>query len=346
MAWWLPDGWRQVDVGAMERLLFFDARVAADGRIDDTHGWPGQWSALIAAAQVAGTPIDVTVTVLDSKTFRSVFGRDESMQRLLTDILALASGEATHGIQLDVEVYDDIDDILWERYQRWVQALAQSLRMLQPARQISVFFPLGGKRPLYAPATAALLDHVVMQGYDAHWKESPQAGPVAPLDGPYAVTWKSGLRLADRLGIGRGKTLMGFPLYGYEWRVSPACCGASKVLGKGISTTFASLAPALQDQFPVSVEQRVASAGATLEPRSASSYYRFRDAGGQWREGWFEDWWSLQQKAQFLQREGLRGVAFFLLGYDAGHLVNSFHQLHGAARPAPSSPLNETKAAQ
>lgn len=336
VAWWLPDGWRQVDIVAMERLLFFEARVAPDGSIEDTHGWPEQWAPLVAAAQVANTPIDVTVTLLDTKTFRTVFGQDASMQKLLAQTLALAAKDATHGIQLDVEVYDDIDDILWERYQRWVQALAQSLRMLQPARQLSVFFPLGGKRPLYGPATAAVLDHVVMQGYDAHWKESPRAGPVAPLDGPYAVTWKAGLRMLDQLGIPRAKTLMGFPLYGYEWRVAPACCGASKVLGKGISTTFATQPAALLEQFPVSVEQRVAHAGATLDPRSASSFYRFRDPAGQWWEGWFEDWWSLRKKSQFLRQEGLRGVAFFLLGYDAGQLVTSFHREQGATK-APAA---------
>ena len=328
---WVPQGWRETPLNAFERLLFFDAQVAPNGRIENTNGWPMRWSALIAAAQVAGTPLDVTVTLLDAKTFRRIFGNDAAMQLLHDDIVQLAQLDASAGIQLDVEVYEDIDDALWNRYQRWVQTLHTALTQLEPARQLSVFFPVGGKRLLYGADTLAAVERVVMQGYDAHWPEGATAGPVAPIDGPYAMTWKNGLKILDRLGVPREKALFSFPLYGYEWRVSPPRT-PSKTVGKGTSTSFAPLAAPARAAFPVSVQERVDSAGASIDAQSGSAHYRLHDkASGHWIEGWFEDWWSLYLKTDFLQRERVGGIAFFALGYDAGLLVNSMRLQPGGA---------------
>src|SRR5574343_1697100 len=96
---------------------------------------------------------------------------------------------------------------------------------------------------------------VVVQGYDAHWQESRVAGPVAPLDGPYGVTWKAGMQQMDALGVPRAKQLFSFPLYGYEWSVEPSK-GASKVLSKGVTTTFEVLEGDYRKACPLSVEDR------------------------------------------------------------------------------------------
>lgn len=336
VASWLPQGWRDIPLNAFERILFFDAQVAPSGRIENTNGWPMQWGALIAAAQIAGTPLDVTVTLLDVKTFRTVFRNEAAMQALHDDIVQLAQQDASAGIQLDVEVYEEIDDALWARYQRWVMALHTSLTQLQPPRLLSVFLPVGGKRLLYSTDSLAAVDRVVVQGYDAHWPDAANAGPIAPLDGPYAMTWKNGVKLLDRLGVAREKALLSFPLYGYEWRVSTARA-PSKTLGKGTSTTFALLDAPARAAFPISVQERVTSAGATMDALSGSSRYRLQDkATGQWVEGWFEDWWSLHMKIKFLQREQVGGVAFFALGYDRGQLVNSL--LHNLSLEAATAP--------
>lgn len=322
VAWWMPDGWRSIDLTAFDRLLFFELRATAQGRIESTNGWPTEWSALIAAAQFAQKPIDLTITVLDAASFRAVFSSEGSMRTLLSDIEVLARNEAVQGIHLDVEVYEEVDNALWNAYQTWVIKLADQLAALQPARQLSAFIPMGGKRSLYGAESLKRMHSVVVQGYDAHWQESRVAGPVAPLDGPYGVTWKAGMQQMDALGVPRAKQLFSFPLYGYEWSVEPSK-GASKVLSKGVTTTFAVLEGDYRKAFPLSVEDRVSSYGAHFEAASASSYYRFRDKAGHWWEGWFEDWWSLQQKQRFLRREQLGGIAFFVLGYDRGQLVNA-----------------------
>jgi GH18 family chitinase len=41
-------------------------------------------------------------------------------------------------------------------------------------------------------------------------------------------------------------------------------------------------------------------------------------------QGWFDDWWTLIRKTDYLVQEQLGGIAFFMLGYDEGQLVNQF----------------------
>mgnify|MGYP001799100025 CR=1 FL=1 len=75
------------------------------------------------------------------------------------------------------------------------------------------------------------------------------------------------------------------------------------------------------------------------DPVSGSPYYAYRDAEGQWRQGWYEDIVSLTEKYEFVKSKGLGGVAVFPLGYDGGELtasvVEAFPLAHRTERPRP-----------
>jgi hypothetical protein len=53
-------------------------------------------------------------------------------------------------------------------------------------------------------------------------------------------------------------------------------------------------------------------------------------------EGWFEDWWALDRKIDFLIDKKLGGIAFFLIGYDGGQLVDFF--MHQRSRVPSGTP--------
>ena len=54
--------------------------------------------------------------------------------------------------------------------------------------------------------------------------------------------------------------------------------------------------------------------------------------------GWFEDWWSLQVKADWIVKQGLGGIAFFPLGYDRGVLVETLLSRWPANAPSAVKP--------
>lgn len=324
-AWWLPQGWKTVPLRAIERLLFFHVTIQADGRLQPPEGWPGRWTDMLEAAREADCPVDLTLTLLDARQFHALFSKPAAVRRLLDQAVAMARTPGIAGLHLDVELYDRLDPKHLLAYQRFVRALAERLRHLPERRTLSAFVPMGGRMPLYTPQTLALFRDVVLQGYDAHWQDSPQAGPVAPLDGPEALTWRHAVQQADHWGLARDRVRLSFPLYGYEWTVDhPA--PRSSVLGRGDITAYSPLPPEQVPDVRISVQERVGRHGVHHDAASASAYYQFRDDQGRLRVGWFEDIQTLERKIDFLRRERVGGLAFFPLGYDDGQLVRHYLQ--------------------
>lgn len=323
VGWWLPQSWRSVPLDQLDRLLFFEFKVSPEGAIAERNGWPEQWVDLRRAVEQSNTPLDLTLTLFELATFNTLFSSTEATQRLLAEALSLADQPGVAGLQLDFEIYSLALPQAIERYRVFVRELSARLRQQNPPRNLSVFFPMGGESALYDAATLAQLDHVVLQGYDAHYLESKTAGPVAPLRGNEAVTWEKALATGLALGIPQERLLLSFPLYGYEWQVKTRKLRSATVR-KGRATSFAPIAVDSPSDLPFNVRDRVRQYGATHDPVSGSSYYQFKGNDGQFVEGWFEDWWALDRKIDFLAARQLGGVAFFLLGYDGNALVEHF----------------------
>lgn len=328
IGWWLPQSWRNMPLEQLDRLLFFEIKVAPDGAISDRHGWPEDWTDLRLAVQQSKTPLDLTLTLNEESAFEILFSSSEATQRLLVEASALAYQAGVAGLQLDFEVYSLAQPQAVDRYREFVRELSARLRQQVPSRSLSVFLPIGGESALYDAVTLAHIDHVVLQGYDAHWLDSKTAGPIAPLTGSEAVTWEKAYAIGLALGVPKERLLLSFPLYGYEWQVN-----ARKLRGdtvdKGRITSFAPIPLNSPPDVPFNVQDRVRQYGASHDPVSGSSYYQFTGAEGQFVEGWFEDWWALGRKIDFLIDRQVGGVAFFLMGYDDNQLVDYFLSRRG-----------------
>ncbi len=324
-AWWLPQAWKSAPLKEFDRLLFFELRINASGEIPDKNGWPEKWSEFREAARKQHVPIDLTLTLLNAVDFVTLFSSDKSIQTLQHQIALLSADRDVSGIHLDVEVYTSIPAVILQRYRQFVSDLSVPLRKSIPAKHLSVFLPMGGETPLYDAKTLNFVDEVVVQAYDAHWTGSAKAGPVAPLDGNYGVTWKKAMTHAASIGLSADKVLLSYPFFGYEWRTKSEGLFAPTV-GEGKQTTFTSFDVKTLPAVQINVKDRFKEHGAKNDRLSGSSFYQFK-AAGQWRTGWFEGDWALQRKFEFLKDKRVGGVAFFVLGYDGGGLVDRFTQL-------------------
>lgn len=321
LGWWLPDAWRSAPLGKIDRLLFFALKVDANGAITERNGWPQKWGELRTALAQHGTPLDLTLTLFDVADFERLFSSKQAQARLLDEATTLAGHEAVAGLQLDVEIYSRLSPQLLENYAAFVRALSQRLRQQSPPRNLSVFYPLGGESALYDAVTLDQVNHVVMQGYDAHWRGSKKAGPVAPLRGTERVTWENALKQGLSLGVARERLLISFPLYGYEWEVRGGQI-RSETVAPGVATSYAPLPGGPLPDLPWSAAERAKRHGAWHDPVSGSSYYQFVSPEGRFFEGWFEDQRALKRRNDFLNKERLGGIAFFMLGYDGSKLVD------------------------
>ena len=327
-SWWLPLTEQGVRDSGFDRLVFFEIEIGSDGRIANANGWPERQGRIRRISSALELPLDLTLTIKDHPKFEAVFSDPDASERLFKECVSLLDDPEVQGIHLDFEFYDgEASPAAAASLQRFLERLSAVLKDADTPRKLSIFVPMGGPA-LYDRAGLALADWVVIQAYDAHWLASPNAGPVAPISGPEAVTWENVLREAMALGVPRDRILLSYPLYGYEWPVSSQD-PRSPTTGPGVMTT---LEP-MDNQTPgtPNVAERLTRYSCTHEALSGSSNYIFPTPNG-WAVGWFEGMNALGKKIEFLNRNKLGGIAFFVAGYDKYHLTSAYHHSRSGAK--------------
>jgi spore germination protein YaaH len=317
-AHWMGNVWQQYNLQAFGRVLFFSVTPDAQGHLE-RNGWPEQWQTLRTEAQNGQVALDPVLTILTPELFKAIFSNPESRTRLLQEVLDMLAATPEAGLHLDIEVFDTIGELERAGFRSFLMDLRAAMNQ-PPRRSLTAFASLGTS--LFAKEDFAVFDAVVAQGYDLHWLLGPQAGPVAALDqAGSAVTWKQAGELLRAAGIANENILFSSPLFGYEW---PTKTGdiRSATRGPGQAITFAPVPHATLPAIRTSALVRSLQYGTKREAGTKNPWYSFRDAQG-WHQGWFDDAQSLAPRLEFVRREGYGGVAFFVLGYDGGTLVES-----------------------
>jgi len=332
-AHWTNDAWRLYDLRAFRRLLFFDLVVGGDGGIADAHGWPDAWNELRAASADAGVPLDPVVSVLEREVFSAVFSSRDARARLLAETVRVARASA--GVHLDIEVEGDLPRAEVDGFREFLRDLRAALDA--PPRKILTAFVLA-RNALYEAPDLALLDAVVAQGYDVHWRTAPVTGPISVLDGESPAAWRTAAASFGALGVEPSRLLFSTALYAYEWPAVSDLPGAP-TRGAAEILSYAPLPPSASPAPPPNALARSAQHGLRREAATLAPWYAFRDRDG-WRQGWFDDPVSLAPRLDFVRRGGYRGVALFVLGYDERRILETIEARFraGSATSAGASP--------
>ena len=308
---WMQDSWKSYDYNVLDQILFFDLSLNRDGTIKDRNGWPDRWEGLIDLAESNDVTLIPTLSILDSDTFLRLFEHPDHVAALRETLVNLVQETTVHGLHLDFEMYDPSTSYIRRAFTRFIHDLRSDLTGVQPELVLSLFALAFDEYDVYDEAALSeYLDFFIVQGYDLHWINDTQAGPIAPLDGWDRKNWNSIVQRFATLGIPKKKLVMGVPYYGYEWPTESEEIG-SKTRGPGIITTFA---PLISPDAPISAAERVEAFGNRRDVDSGSPYYVFRDSTG-WYQGWYEDAESLSAKYDFVKQQSLGGIAIFPLGY-------------------------------
>ncbi len=324
--------WVRVDLTTLRwdllsDVIAFSADVGMDGNVGNPYALPDP--ALVQAAHAHGVKVHLSATLfntLQAPNAILIFLGDPAAQvRAQQQLIALAHG--IDGLNLDFEF---VPSAATSAFTSFVQQIHAALRAAVPGAELTISMPSQPGHPGYdTAALQAASDRLFLMEYDYAVRDSPSAGPGAPLS--KGALWPLDIESAldGYLALTPPASLvLGVPYYGNEWPTASSAPGAA-VTADGIAILF-------RDGFG-----KLASFGRQWESASQTPWYTYA-AGGQTFQGWIEDGESLSLKYALANRKGLAGVMIWALGYDAGR-TEAWDALFGAfgtlqPPPPPGAP--------
>ncbi|MDA1029653.1 MAG: glycosyl hydrolase family 18 protein [Bacteroidetes bacterium] len=330
-AWWMKGAWLDLDLEVYDRIIFFTTTPGSDGLMQTRNGWPHAWVSFLSRTDSLGIHVVPALALLEADSIKTLFGSETAIGNLVETAITLVEESKGAGVHLDIELFETVSDSLRDGFFQFTDSLATRMAADWPEAKLSIFAPAFDYDGLYDLARINPgFSQIMVQGYDLHWQTGPTAGPVATLKGWNGANWEEILSRYENAGISKDRIIMTVPYYGYEWPVKSPDPG-SETRGEARIITYAAIDSVMHPQLQISIDERIADFGFQRDSVSTSPYYVFSDSSGYW-QGWYEDEISLRLKYDFVQKNGLKGVATFPMGYDGGLLDAQLNAHFGRRR--------------
>ena len=284
------------DVGSyLTYISPFSYTVNADGTlnpIDDT--------AILAAARRNNIAPLLVVTNFSGGNFSTpivdaILTNPEAQKTLINNMLRTVREKGYYGLNIDFERISPENGPAYTEFLKRVMAVFKPQNIpvsvaLAPKTSSSTAGAWHGAHD-YA-AIGNIVDFVILMTYEWGWSGGPPYA-VAPVDLVEDV-----IKYATSV-IPANKIMMGMPLYGYDWTL-PYVKGGP--FAKRISPQEAVILAARE--------------GAKIEfdTQTQSPNFRYYDSAGKEHVVWFEDARSVHAKLLLVNKYGLRGISFWVLG--------------------------------
>ena len=326
--WEVSDKSTTLDWRTLSTVAYFSVGCTSTGSLDKrtssgaaTTGWAGwtssKMTSIINAAHEHQTRVVLTVSCFawsaaGASTQAALLGSASRRATLAKQIAAAVRDRGADGANLDFEPlvagYSD-------EFTALVRRVRAELNNVAPGYQLT-FDTMGsiGNQPIANATAPGGADAVFIMGYDYRTAGSAYAGSIAPLTGPlYDLT---DTVKAYTARISPSKVILGIPYYGRAWStasdalhartLSPSKYGGSAAPIYADAVTFANAHGRRWD----SVEQ---SPWTAYRKQTCTPAYGCVTS---WRELYYDDATSLKRRYDLINRENLRGVGIWALGYD------------------------------
>ncbi len=247
--------------------------------------------------------LGITNGNFDQETARVILNDEEIRERALSELAAI--GEPWDGIALD---FEDLDPADRDAYSSFIRDLKERLgpdRTLGVAVVAQTYDAHEGWAGGYDyQAIGEAADLVFIMGYAFRTANSSTNGPVAPLP------WLDDVLAFAVQRVPRERLVLGLPAYGYDWRDEPHEDDPETEEDESLNTRGRSVthgsAIRLQREHNVS--------GPSYDWERSGAYFRYQDEDEQWREVWYEDRLTFDQKLALIGRYRIGGVGWWRLG--------------------------------
>ncbi|PYZ93437.1 spore gernimation protein [Salipaludibacillus keqinensis] len=243
---------------------------------------------VITNIEEGGFSTELVTTVLSS---------EELQNTLLDEAIAIMEEKGYLGLDFDLEYLGA------ENRERYNQLMTKAKERLDEKG----FFLSSALAPIVEPGMIGVLyeghdyafhgevaDFVFLMTYEWGWTGGPPRA-VAPINEVRRVVeFAESVMPADKI-------MLGIPLYGYDWTL-PYVEGESR-------------ARAIDHQEAIRLA-RTYNAAIEYDETAQSPFFTYYDEQGRQHEVWFEDARSIQAKFDLVKEKNLRGVYYWVLGWD------------------------------
>ena len=326
--WELSDSSTVLDWRVLSTVAYFSVGCRSNGdlakRNNDgslTTGWAGwtssRMTSVINAAHSNQSRVVLTVSCFawsgsGAQTQAQLLGSATARANLAKQVAAAVRDRGADGVNLD---FEPIVSGYADEFTLLVRRVRTELNNIAAGYQLT-FDTTGhiGNQPIADATAPGGADAVFIMGYDYRTAGSSTAGSIAPLTGP-AYDLTDTVR-AYAAKVSPSKIILGVPWYGRAWStatdtvrastLNPAKYGASAVPLYAQAMDFLAANGRRWD----SVEQ---SAWTAYRRQTCTSTYGCVTS---WRQLYVDDATSIKLRYDLVNREQLRGVGIWALGYD------------------------------
>ncbi len=296
LPYWEYTGYECSRFDLLTRIAYFEVTLNGYGNVTDYRHWPA--TDLITAAHSQGCAVDVCIAVFDDDDIASIVNNSINRTNACHNICNVMAMGAD-GVNIDFELPPSSARAGFYAFMR---ELADSVHGRDTEAILSLCLPpVDWRNTFDADSLLPHTDILFLMGYGYYYGGSPSTGPVAPLDDSgcyYDIAYS----VADYCGsdpLKRSRFIVGLPLYGYDW----PCSGNYR----GASTTGSGSA-----KFYRTCVAETLSYGCNYDINAPAPWYVYSS----YRQCWWDDARSLDEKYRWTVDNDLMGVGFWALGYD------------------------------
>ncbi len=231
----------------------------------------------------------------------------KNRENLINQLVAEALKTGIDGINVD---FEHVSSKCGEHFIQFIREL--SVRCRQNAIVLSVdnYVPKDFNRHYDLQEQGIVADYVIIMGYDEHYADSYESGPVASLE-----FVRDGIE-ATLKDVPAEKTVNAVPFYTRIWKEVPK---TEEELSEQAGTEA--------EKYPLKVtskaygmaeaEKVITAAGAqiSVDPETGQNYAQWEADGGTYKV-WLEDEYALEAKLKLIKSNKLAGVAEWRLGFE------------------------------
>ena len=311
-------------------IAYFSIGVQSNGYLargsasSPTVGWSGWTSAsmteLINAAHARGVRVVPTITLMawngDYSAMSTLLNSSSYRARLVTEVVSMVRDRRADGVNID---FEPVPSSLRSLFTSLVRQIKAGLVAAKVGRYVTVDTMAGAATWATGYDVAGLsasgaADALMVMAYDFHYAGSARAGGVAPMESSHIFAAADALR--DHLeDIPPAKLIWGIPYYGRAWNTSSDALNAT-VRSPAESVAFSYYWN--DGGTPAGGKILAQRHGRRWDATGQVPWFAFRDSGGGWRQGYYDDPASLRVKYNAVNGNDLAGIGIWHLGMDTG----------------------------